>query len=281
MTPADHAVLACCLEATAAPKPGNVDRNRDHPDMRLEHLLAGAHGAAPGLRRAANGAPIGPALEEAIAGMAGVAGRNTHVGSLLLLVPLVRAANDQLTPETCSALVSETTVEDAVAFYRAFDHVSVAVEDPPDGIPDVRAGSGAADELNERGLTLYDVIEAAAHRDDVAREWTTGFERTFSVATALEERHGPLERDITAVYLEALADRPDSLVRTRHGDAVAAEVCERASRLDTAGGLEAVHAEVEAFADELVERSINPGTTADIVVAGLFVALERDWVEHE
>jgi triphosphoribosyl-dephospho-CoA synthase len=32
---------------------------------------------------------------------------------------------------------------------------------------------------------------------------------------------------------------------------------------------------VRSFADDLVDAGINPGTTADCVAAGLFVALER------
>lgn len=278
MTPADRAVLACCLEVAGTPKPGNVDRERDHPDMRFEHMLAGAQGAAPGLRLAAGGGAIGPAFERAVAGMYRAAGRNTHVGALLLLVPLVRA--DELAGPVLEGLVEETTVADARAFYRAFDGVPVAVDDPPTGAADldVRRGVDALEAVDDRGITLSEVLALAAPRDDVAREWTVGFERSLAAASMLAETQGPIELRVAETYLQLLAERPDSLVVTRHGEAVAAEVVERAAALVDDGGVSEARTEVAAFADELVDRGVNPGTTADITAAGTYVALERGWL---
>jgi triphosphoribosyl-dephospho-CoA synthase len=69
VTPAENAQLALLLEVASTPKPGNVDRHRDYPDLRFEHFLAGAVGARAGLERAAEGAPLGEAFEESVAGM--------------------------------------------------------------------------------------------------------------------------------------------------------------------------------------------------------------------
>ena len=78
------------------------------------------------------------------------------------------------------------------------------------------------------------------------------------------------------VFLSLLAERPDTLVATRHDDATAREVTDRAGELVADDALETDPATVEAFADGLVERGINPGTTADITAAGLFIALEHE-----
>ena len=277
MTPAEHAQLALLLEVAGTPKPGNVDRQRDYPDLRFEHFLAGAVGARAGFERAAAGAPCGKAFEIAIDGMSHQEGGNTQFGAVLLLTPLVTAAAeaDRLDPTTASAVVDATTVADAEAFYRAFDHVSVAVPDPPTEAEslDVRRGSEAVPAVRERELTLLDVMDLSAPRDGIAREWTEGFERTFEAAERLRDGDGPVTDRAARVYLELLADEPDPFVTTTHGPDRAAAVRERA-----AGLLGAEREAVEAFADELVAAGVNPGTTADLVAGGLFVALERDWV---
>lgn len=279
--PARNAELALLLEVAGTPKPGNVDRRRDLADLRFEHFLAGAVGASDGLEMAARGAAIGPAFERAVDGMAAQEGGNTQFGSLLLLVPLVRAARDDLTQPVAESVVEETTITDAAAFYRAFEHVDVFVSDPPETMAplDVHRGADAIPALEERGLTLLDVLAQGVPGDDVAREWVRGFDRSFAAAERLATANGPILERTASVFLSLLAERPDTLVAKRHGEAVAAEVTERAADLFERNALETEPAAVDAFADELVERGVNPGTTADITAAGLFIALEHETIE--
>jgi triphosphoribosyl-dephospho-CoA synthase len=274
MTPAEHAQLALLLEVAGTPKPGNVDRDRDFPDLRFEHFLAGAIGSGAGLRAAEEGEPIGEAFEEAVEGMSHQAGGNTQFGALLLLVPLVKA--DELSLEAVTEVVEETTVEDAEGFYRAFEHVDVAVRDPPEGMDelDVRRGSGAIPAIREADLTLYDVMELSEDEDGVAREWTNGFSRTFEASDRIAELDGGISGRAAQVYLEFLAHEPDTFVAKRHGKKVAESVLVRAQEA-LQEAREGNPELVTAFADSLVEEGINPGTTADIVAGGLFIALER------
>ncbi|ELY53799.1 triphosphoribosyl-dephospho-CoA protein [Natronococcus amylolyticus DSM 10524] len=274
------AELALLLEVAGTPKPGNVDRHRDLEDLRFEHFLAGAVGARDGLELAANGAAVGPAFERAVEGMAVQEGGNTQFGALLLLVPLVRAARDDLSQPVVEGVLEGTTVADAAAFYRSFEHVDVFVADPPEGMAplDVRRGAAAIPTLEERGLTLLDVMDRSVPGDDVAREWVTGFERSFAAAERLAAAEGSILERTAAVFLSLLAERPDTLVANRSGEAVAAEVTERAAALVERNALETDRETVEAFADELVDSGINPGTTADLTAAGLFIALEHETV---
>lgn len=268
--PAANAELALLLEVAGTPKPGNVDRHRDLVDLRFEHFLAGAVGARPGLDLAAEGAPVGEAFETAVEGMSGQSGGNTQFGCLLLLVPLVKAAAaGDLSPNGVAAVRDATTVEDAAGFYRAFEHADVAVAGPPQGMDalDVRRGADAVPVLRDRDLSLADVL-ARSEGDANAREWREGFPRTFRAAESILADDGPVTDRAARAFLDLLADSEDTLVRVQHGPEVAREVRERA------GGIESL-AEAEAWADELVERGVNPGTTADLTAAALFVALER------
>ena len=282
-TPAENAQLALLLEVSGTPKPGNVDRHRDLDELRFEHFMAGAVGAAAGLRRAEAGDPVGVAFEEAVAGMATQQGGNTQFGCLLLLVPLVRAAaTDDLSPAGVSDVVAATTVDDAVQFYRAFEHVDVAVGDPPPDADalDVRRGAAAESTLRERELPLAAIMELAADPaegvpDGNAREWVTGFDRAFTAADTVLADKGPIGDRTARLFLDLLAAQPDTLVATTHDEATAREVSQRAAtvaeRIAADGDLTAA----EELAAEFVDAGYNPGTTADLTAAALFIALER------
>lgn len=270
-TPAENAQLALLLEVAGTPKPGNVDRERNFPDLRFEQFLAGAVGAGAGLR-AAESEPIGTAFERAIEGMAGDHGKNTQFGALLLLTPLVRAASEnELAAAGVERVVEKTTIEDAARFYRAFEQVDVFVSEPPESADDldVRRGVAAIPAVEEQGLTLLDVMELGASEDDVAREWTGGFERSFEVADRIAALSGSISDRSSIVFCEQLAERPDTLVTKKHGTETA-----RWASDGIAGALGDEEA-LDTLAEEFVERGINPGTTADIIAAGLFIALER------
>ena len=283
-SPADNAQLALLLEVTGTPKPGNVDRHRDLGDLRFAQFMAGAIGARSGLRRATTGDAVGPAFERAVAGMAARADENTQFGCLLLLIPLVRAAaDDALTSDGVTEVVTATTVDDAVAFYRAFEHVDVAVGDPPADAAELDARRGAAAEptLRKRELTLYDIMKRSADppadriADGNAREWVTGFERAFRAADALLAAKGPVGDRTARLFLDLLAGRPDTLIAIQHGSETAHSVSQRAAetarQVDADGDLTAA----EELAESFVAAGYNPGTTADLTAAALFIALQR------
>jgi triphosphoribosyl-dephospho-CoA synthase len=270
-TPAQNAQLALLLEVSGTPKPGNVDREREYEDLRFEHFMAGAVGAYDGLELAASGESVGLAFERAIAGMSRQQGGNTQFGAILLLTPLLAATADgPLTRDRARQVVEDTTVEDTVHFFRAFDHVDVAVDDPPEGMEplDVRRGSDAEPAIRERGITLGELMAESADVDGIAAEWTDGFTRTFEAAHGLQQSDGPVTNRASALFLALLASEVDTFVVTQHDTDTALEVRDRAQAV--------LEGEEDPYdlAGEFVERGINPGTTADIVAGALFIGLE-------
>ena len=318
--PVDDATLALLLEVAGTPKPGNVDRRRDLDGLHFESFLGGSVGAREGLERAARGATIGHAFERGVAGMADRAGTNTQFGCLLLLVPLLRATADgdassegSLSPADVDRVTRATTVDDAVAFYRAFEHVDVAVADPPADAADldVRRGTDVAPALRERNATLRDVMALSADvgaengegtaqgdgpsrvPDRNAQEWVEGFPRTFRAAGWILTDEGPLTDRAARAFLGLLAAESDTLVAANHDPETAHEASERAAALLGAGvqdesvgasdtadvDARAVHGvdldAAERLATTFVDEGINPGTTADLTCAALYVALRR------
>lgn len=271
-TPAQNAQLALLLEVSSSPKPGNVDREREYPDLRFEQFLAGAVGTQAGFELAATGESLGTAFERAIFGMSNQTGGNTQFGAVLLLMPLVKATADgELTPETATAVVENTTVEDSVGFYRAFEHVDVSVPDPPEDMKtlDVRRGSDAEEVLRGREIPLVEIMEKSADRDGIAAEWLGEFAWTFELARVIESGDGSVTERAAAAYLALLSRELDGFVIANHGRETAYEVRRRANAV--LSGDENIY----GFAEDLVARGINPGTTADIVAGSLFIALER------
>jgi len=268
----ENAQLALLLEVTGTPKPGNVDRHHGYDDLRFEHFVAGAVGSRQGLTLAAGDDRLGRAFERAVAGMSQQRAGNTQFGALLLLLPLVRAAAEgNLTGERAGEIAAGTTVADAADFYRAFEHVDVAVEDPPEGLEplDVRRGADAIPAIEQRDVTLWNLMQESAPVDGVAAEWVGEFERTFRAAARLQDIEGPVPDRAARVFLELLAEEPDTFIVKQHDQRTA----ERAS----AQAREALAGDRDPWelADELVAESVNPGTTADLTAGALFVALER------
>jgi len=252
------------LEVTAFPKPGNVDRCHDYASTRLEHFLASAILARKALERAEKGpGGLGPLIRGAVRATSSHRGGNTHFGAFLLLVPLVAGGDIPAARD----LIRSTTVEDAVAFYQAFaltrvrmlDHDPLDVNNPE-----------AIRILRERGLTLRDVMAHSAPNDLVAREWVEGFPLTRRAADLLHA-HGCGRESIVAVFLGLLSTVPDTFIAQKYGMVIAEETMAKAAEV------RAGTRDLEEFDRECIGRGINPGSLADVIVAGIFVALGEGW----
>jgi triphosphoribosyl-dephospho-CoA synthase len=264
MRAAERAQLALMLEVCAYPKPGNVDRCHDYADTRLEHFLASTIFARAALEEAETGTGrIGEIIRHAVRDTNCHKGGNTHFGAFILLIPLVYGGD---IPGAIRA-TEKTDVSDAVAFYKAFALTSVKMN--------------VTDELDvhdphtltiirDRDLTLLDVMRHSAANDMVSREWVAGFRMTRRGADLLKQ-FGPGRLAIVNTFLTLLASEPDTFIIKKHGTAVAQETMLTAREvLDGKRSL-------EDFDAECIERDINPGSTADIIIASIFVALGEGW----
>jgi triphosphoribosyl-dephospho-CoA synthase len=276
------AQLACLLEA-AAPKPGNVSPGRDFADVRFEHFLSSAAAIAPAFADAAS-STVGAIVRRAIEATCEWAPSNTNLGIVLLLAPLARAAHETPSTDTDSLILApidlrsavlgvlaRTTVEDAVEVYAAIRLAS------PGGLG--RAPS--QDVSAEPNVTLLEAMRLAENRDGIAREYATGYDVTFGKALPSLER---ARRDglgwsdaIVECFLTVLAANLDTHIVRRAGQAAAAEVTGRAAAALAAGG---VRTELGRRTIEEMDRALrtsgntlNPGTTADLMAAAIFVEL--------
>src|SRR5207249_642552 len=132
--------------------------------------------------------------------------------------------------------------------------------------------------------TLLDCMRLAQERDAVAREYATGFAATFGTGLPtlhrLRDRHVPLPQAIAQAYLTLLAAERDTLVERRHGRVAARGVTRLALQALRAGGF--LTERGRALSERLDRRlraaqpPLNPGATADLTVATLFLWLLGD-----
>ena len=272
------AQLACLLEASA-PKPGNVSPGRSFGDTRYEDFLASAAAIGAPLGSAAI-RPLGETIRLAIDGTRRWTRSNTNLGIVLLFAPLARAAHASSALASRESLrgalqrvLDETTVDDARRVYATIRLVS------PGGLGRVES----EDVADEPTLTLRAAMRLAAHRDGIAREYDTAFDTTFRIGAPTLER---ARRDglgwddaIVETYLTLLAATPDTHIVRRVGAEVARAVSHQARAvLDagsvfTAGGRAALARMDAALRD--AHNSANPGTTADLTAAAIYVVLLR------
>lgn len=264
------AQLACIWEATAR-KPGNVHRYRDFGDTTYVDFLLSAAAIAPVMETAeANG--VGATVLAAVRATRQVVQANTNLGIILLLAPLAAVPRRENLQAGVMRLLGASTVADSQDVFRA-----IRLANP--------GGLGQAEDQDvhdEPTLPLQRVMALASERDLIARQYVNGFAEVFNdglpeLITALQSG-ATMDDAILRCYLSLLARRPDSLIVRKRGLAVAQEVSRRAgeilaSRLDPDS--------VAAFDTWLREdgNARNPGTTADLSAACLFVVYRDELLE--
>ncbi len=260
---------ACIWEATAR-KPGNVNRFADFADVTYLDMLLSAAAIAPALGDAAQQG-VGKTMVECVCATRAAVRTNTNLGIILLLVPLACASRSFYHPAGMNVLLSRLKVRETKEVYEA---IQIA---RPGGMGKV----AEQDIAQEPTLPLQEVMALAADRDLVARQYANGFVEVFDVGvSALEagiEKIGSLEGAIVWTHLQLLARYPDSLIARKRGPEEAQEASARAGKVLEAGwpGEPAGRAALTEFDAWLraVDHQRNPGTTADLVTASLFVAL--------
>jgi triphosphoribosyl-dephospho-CoA synthase len=268
-SPGTLAAIACALEATAR-KPGNVHPRAAFADMAYPDFVLSALAIGPPLDRAP-GRPLGETILDAVAATRSVVDRNTNLGMILLLAPLAAIPWERSWQSEVAGLLDETTVDDSRAVYRA---IRLAA---PGGLGEA-ADQDIADEPT---LPLRAVMALAADRDLIARQYANGFADIDGIGRDALARHlgagRPLEATIILTLLAFLAELGDSLIARKCGQSTSDEARARARDVLDRGWPESEEGcrALESFDAWLRAdgHRRNPGSTADLTAAALFVAL--------
>lgn len=267
LSPGQLAALACIAEVSA-PKVGNVHPGAAFADATHVDFLASAAAIAPCLDRAARDG-VGATVLACVEATRAVCTSNTNLGMILLLAPLCAVPPGQPLVTGVSRVLDALKPRDARNVYAAIRLAR------PGGLGRARRGDVRARPPRH----LIDAMRLAADRDDVARQCVNGFADVFNVVApslaTLHKQHRSLQAAIGLAHLRLMAQRPDSLIRRKCGDALAHDAQRRAAAaLDAAARGPTAFRHAVRRLDRWLRADFNrrnPGTSADLIAAGLFV----------
>jgi len=266
------AFLAACRAELDALKPGNVHRHSAGHGMDVAHFERAAEAAAGPI--ADPSLSVGKRILRATEASVAATGLNTNLGIVLLCAPLAKAA-------------SETTF--AIGLRRRLDMILAALDeqDATDAFAAIRianpAGLGQVEEGDVRDnpdrLTLIKAMYLAAERDRIANAYVTAYSDIFDFALPVfqDARRVAIDSDlaVTTLHMSLLAEFPDTHISRKYGAAAAEEIREEARALKAywspVASAKSMAPLIE-FDAKMKTKGRNPGTTADFVVATLFVA---------
>lgn len=287
---AQAAGLATLLEASA-PKLGNVHPAASFSDMHFGHFVTTA--ALQSESFSDVGESVGILVLRTVQATRLRVGRNTNLGTVLLLAPMAIAASrvaggkldsGQLKQEV-QAVLQSLSAEDSRLVYQAIREAA------PGGL-----GQQADNDVGkvEAPESLVDAMRQVAQFDGVAGQYVNNFADIFDrllpwLEEELQANESPLQA-IVNLQVRCLSWQPDGLIVRKCGFDQAVKVQQLAAELwrayeteffdRTTGEFKA--GTESAWLDRLAKfdgylradgNRRNPGTTADLIAATLFCRL--------
>lgn len=255
------AAAASILEASTA-KPGNVHPAAEFPDLTHAELVAAGLAIATSMEHAAQ-VPLGRTILAAVTAARSVTRSNANLGIVLAIAPLAAVPDDRpASPAAVAEVLARLTPADAADVWQAIELAQ------PGGM----GRSGQHDLAGPPPDDLMAAMRLAAPRDSIARLWADGYDSLFTGLVAdLDAAIGrglALDAAIVQAFLAQLARQPDSLVARKHGLPVAIEVSRQAATALANPQM------IPEFDLSLRSPSrLNPGTTADLTAAALYILL--------
>ena len=269
------ATLACLLES-ATPKPGNVHRGADFEDMTFTDFVATAVAIGPAMETASTDRSVGATVLKAIRASKQVTPANTNLGTVLLFAPLAVVSLHTPVAKELAEILGHLSPQDAIDVYEAIRLADAS------GL-----GQVAEHDIHDTApADLLEAMRAAGPRDLVARQYVTDFHDVLQItlpAIVQGVTSGwSLSDSIVHTHVQLMARFPDSLIVRKCGEEVGATASLRARAVLDAGhpGDHAYHtglADLDFWLRSDGHRR-NPGTTADLIAAGLFVGLRKNLI---
>lgn len=261
--------LACVMEATAR-KPGNVHPQASFHDLCYSDFLKSAQVIAPILanqRTHSTGALIKECIEETQK----VTPSNSNLGIVLLLAPLVAVPLEIPISEGIQTILNQSTVQDSEDVYAAIRIAN------PGGL-----GKTESEDISTKPTgNLQEVMCLAASRDSIASEYAHNYRITAETAAPilkeLWSQCADWEEATIRLQLRLMSEVPDTLIARKCGKEEAVQSSLLAREVLTANRFDKSLASFDSWLRKNGNQR-NPGTTADLIVAGLFVAMRDGFI---
>ncbi|MEM4303377.1 MAG: triphosphoribosyl-dephospho-CoA synthase [Candidatus Caldarchaeum sp.] len=281
-------VARCCtlgllLELAITPKPGLVDRSSN--PILFSQFMSSSISLYKHFRDAAEGRSVGGVVFDACKDMLyWQHGGNTHLGALLLLTPLAKAAagcNKFAELGTCLRFVLKNMdYTDTLGVFKAIKNVN------PSHLGHVAYLDVYRDktyvEITKRRITVLDALQPYKGFEVVATEYSTCYRNSFTHGYSYlkkQVRKTDLNTAGINTFLNILKHLPDSHVARMHGGSAARMLSRMAGEVLDAGG--AATAKGRAMLQELAEKissaGFKPAATADVLAVSFTLLLLSGW----
>lgn len=285
----EAAGLACLLEASA-PKTGNVHRGADFEDCTLYDFLASA-ASVQSVFNDAESLTVGHLVQRSIQLTRQTVGTNTNLGIVLLLAPLAKIDFDQPDP------FPDTSADIKQAVQKVLNHLTLADRDEvidairlakPGGLGKVKDSDIHDPSLLKSDMPLVKIMRLGREHDSIARQYSDGFVDVIDIVlpAILDSLHAcpALPDAIVFAQLKVMAAIPDSLIQRKCGPETSTRCSEIARAIlenhaANSPGFHAAVADFDFFLRSEGHRR-NPGTTADLLAAGIFLALRTGQIDR-
>ena len=263
------AFKAACMAELEALKPGNVHIFADGHGMTVQDFIASSDAVSAVI--AQPDISLGQRILHSVQATQNAVNMNTNLGMILLCAPIIQAKlNTHGTglQANIHAVLSNTTIDDAEACFAA-----IRLAKP--------AGLGASDVHDVRApadCTLQVAMQQAANFDSIARQYCNNFADVFDGVAYYQKMLNVWQRPAwaaSALHLHFMRHFLDSHIARKQGETMAKLVQNEAAEhaLEFAKNFNPKNylSALLTFDTALKKRGLNPGTSADLTVASLFL----------
>lgn len=279
--------LASLLEASA-PKPGNVHRGADFSNTTFYDFAVSAV-AIGNVFEHAGELSVGELVYKSIAATKHWVGTNTNLGMVLLFAPLAKT-DFHAQDNDLGFVLSQLTFTDCQNVFAGISLASagglgdVEEMDVNSYAPKAQAEEESESPSDRQSDELMKAMKLAEDRDAIAKQYCNGFDEIQNMIAPMLldaiEKGESLPDAIVYTHLKTMAVIPDSLIARKCGVEIATQ-----SSVIAAQVVECIGPDRQQYNAGLADLDFwlrsdgnrrNPGTTADLIAASLFLLLRKN-----
>ena len=264
------AYLFSCKKDIELIKPGNVNLLSSHKDTKAQDYLDSAILSSKELFN--QNYSLGKRILESVNVTRSQVNVNTNLGIILLCAPVIQSYidfNNLDLREGIKKTLSTTSIKDTHDLCAAINISS------PGGLGD----SDMYDTASYPNASIKQIMDYSQEYDRISYQYSHNFSDIFDFIIPklelLNQRYESLDISLSLLFIEILAKIPDSHISRKFGDKIAKKTSNNAHDLlkilDREHDPDYLAKALNNLDYEYKKKGINPGTTADLLVASLMI----------
>ena len=264
------AYLFSCKKDIELIKPGSVNLLSSHKDTKAQDYLDSAILSSKELFN--QNYSLGKRILESVNVTRSQVNVNTNLGIILLCAPVIQSYidfNNLDLREGIKKALSTTSIKDTHDLCAAINISS------PGGLGD----SDMYDTASYPNASIKQIMDYSQEYDRISYQYSHNFSDIFDFIIPklefLNQRYESLDISLSLLFIEILAKIPDSHISRKFGDKIAKKTSNNAHDLlkilDREHDPDYLAKALNNLDYEYKKKGINPGTTADLLVASLMI----------